>query len=226
MQGNGMKARDRIAQITGKRDPARAELGRLREERKAEGLAARLAHGRNLRRRITWPGTAVELDLAVLTQRQRSEAMAEAIVELRKRGIDDGKPAPEHLEPAAVEHVVQILARAIRDPDTGAQVFASGTELADAATEDEVGLLFTAYSEFRQEVDPDAEELPAAEWDEFLLAVKKKELDLSNAIASAWRRSWLLSSVGRLASSLTESSWNTPFDGESPPTTPEEGEPT
>lgn len=199
-----MTARDRIAQVT-----AKHETSRLKAERASDGLAARLVHGRNLRRRVSWPGTAVELDLAVLSQSERSQAMAAAIVELRRRGIDDGKPQPEHVEPAAVEHIVQILSFALRDPEGGARVFANGTDLADAATEDEIAVLWRDYSEFRREVDPDASELPEPEWRAFIEAVKKKEAVRWSAIASGWPRSWLLTSVDRLANSLTSNSSST-----------------
>ena len=216
--GNGIRAaRDRIAQAAAAKAPP--------SDRKLEGLAARLAHGRNLRHRTTWPGTDVAIAIAVLTQRERSESMAAAIVEIRRRGMDDGKPAPEHVEPAAVEHIVQILARAIRDPDTDARVFADAADLADVATEDEIAVLFTAYGEFRREVDPELTELPADEWQSFMLAVKKKELHRWSAIAFGWPRSWLLTSVDRLATSLTSNSPSTESDGEPLPLNQDEPDP-
>jgi hypothetical protein len=203
-----VKTNDKIAQFAAKR-----EAGRLREERRESGLVARLTHGRELRRRIKWPGTAVEVDIAVLTQRARSEAVAAAMTQLRAQGIDDGKPAPQHFEHATTEHMVQILARALRDPDTGELVFSGGLELADAATEDEIAILFGEYSAFREEVDPSASSMPQAEWDAFLGAVKKKEPASWSSIASTWPRSWLLTSVDRLATSLTSNSPSTPSDG-------------
>lgn len=212
-----MKTREQItAALAGKQ-----ERTKLKAERQSNGLLARLSHGRNLRRHTAWPGTEVAIDLAILTQKQRSEATAAAIIELRARGIDDGKPAPDHIEAATVEHIVQILARAIRDPETGAPVFASGAELAEAATEDEVAMLFGLYSDFRGEVDPEGTDLSEAEWTAFVVAVKKKEQTRWNAIAYSWPRTWLLSSVDRLAISLSSNSWSTDSVGE-PPTPSED----
>lgn len=224
-QGNGMTARDRIAQLQKGKQAAPSV------PTPADGLVARLHHGRDLRHHTTWPGTDVAIDIAVLTQADRFKAIAAAIVELRLRGIDDGKPQPEHVEPAAVEHVVQVLALAIRDPATGAPVFSSGAEFAAAATEDEVGRLWTEYSDFRVLVDPDATELPDAEWSHFAEAVKKKDEILSNAIASEWPRSWLRTSVARLVTSLCSNSSSThssaaPSEPPEAATTDDEKEPT
>lgn len=216
-----MNAREQIVATVA----AKREAARLKDERQSDGVIARFAHGRSLRRQTSWPGAGVPIAIAVLTQRERSEAMAAAIVELRARGIDDGKPAPEHVEPAAVEHIVQILARAVRDPASDQRIFASGQELSEAATEDEIAALFAEYSDFRQSVDPAMAEVSPAEWARFEQAVKKKEAVTWSVIASAWPRSWLLTTVDRLAISLISNSPSTSSDGESPTLDSQDGEP-
>ena len=173
-------------------------------------LAARLARGRDLKRRIRWPGTDVELDVVPLSYAMRAEAVAATIEALRQRGIDGGDPAPEMVNHTASEHIVQILARALLDPVTGEPAFKSATELGHLATEDEISVLWSAYSDHRQSVDPEIKELPAAEVESFLDAAKKKDWERGRAIASSWPKSWLLTLVDQLARSVTSSSTSTP----------------
>jgi hypothetical protein len=206
-----MRAKDQIAQVMA----ARREAATLKQERQTDGPVVRLAHGRTLRRRTTWPGTAVPISISVLTYRQRAEAMAAGLTQLRARGIDDGKPAPEHVEPALSEHIIQILARALRDPESDELLFAAAEDLADTATEDEVSILFAEYADFRETVAPTLKELPPEEWQRFLSAIKKKEPESWSAIAYAWPQSWLLTTVDRLATSMSSSLPSISSGGES-----------
>lgn len=203
-----MGVRDDIAKRAAKRAAAPAEPP-------PRDLAARLARGKELRRHTHWPGApAVKIDIVPLTYTARAEAVSEALKTLDERGIDGGSPAREMVEHAAAEHMVQILARAILDPETGERAFRSGAELGAAATEDEISWLWTEYSGHRQSVDPEIEELPEAEFERFLDASKKKDDRLGRAIASSWPKTWLLTSVVRLARSVTSSCSSTPSLGE------------
>lgn len=180
-------------------------------------LATRLARGRDLRHRTNWPGSDVPIDIAVLTYAQRTEAQAAALTALEARGIDDGRPAPQHSAQAAAEHMVQILARAVRDPSDGRQVFASAVELGTTATEDEISALWEEYSGFRRSVDPELEELSDEAFDEFVETVKKKgETADWRDIASSMPKPLLLSLVARLVNSLSSSWSSTTNSSESP----------
>ncbi len=207
-----MKVREHVVRGAVAREAARGPGERDGEHR----LRARLGRGRTLRRRCTWPGSDVEIALAVLTQAERFEAETAAWASLKERGIDPGRPAPEHASPALAEHMVQVLARAIRDPEDDSRVFRSGEELAQVVTEDEMTVLFLAYSEHREAVDPDVTELSEQELDEFVDAAKKKGAEALSTIESSTPRRSLLSLVARLSTCLSSSSSTTPASEERP----------
>lgn len=198
-----MAARDDIAKRAARR-PSAPEAAAPTND-----LAARLARGKELRRRTRWPGSEIAIDLVPLTYALRAEAIAEALAALSSRGIDGGNPARELVQHSAAEEIVQILARSIRDPETGEQVFRSGAELGAAATEDEISWLWTEYSSHRQAVDPEREELPEEELERFLEASKKKDAIRGDGIALSWPKHWLHTAAVRLANSLTSSASST-----------------
>lgn len=202
-----MKTRDAIA--------GRAQLGRTASA--PSGLAARIRAARNLRRAIRWPGTDIEIGVRILSRQDLAEAQAAAALIVKGRGIDESKMTVDQANRVGAEYTVQVLWRALYEspaPDAP-RLFATAADLDAEATEDEVFSLLSAYDEFRVEMDPELEELPAQQWEAFVESVKKKEASRSSSIASSMPRPWLLSLVSRLASSATWNLPSTPSDDES-----------
>jgi hypothetical protein len=193
---HGPRKREEV--LRGLTAPARSEA--------AAGLVARLARGRELRKRLRWPGAQLEVDLQVLTRAETAQAHADAIAACAKRGIDDSSLAPRSIEARADEEMVQILSRAVLDVETGKPLCTSAEELAGVATDDELVALFNAYADHRHAVDPDIGDMPAEELALLDEAIKKKDETLLSRLVSSMPRPWLRSLVVRLATSPTPSS--------------------
>lgn len=169
-------------------------------------LVARLGRGKEHRRRTTWPGGTAEIDLVVLSTAERSEAEAEAANAVAARYASPSNTLVASLATAHDrERLVQYLARAIHEPG-GGRLCTSGAELAALATDEELEQLFVAYDDLKSEVDPDDDDLSSEEWQALIQAIKKKDETRWSAIVSALPRRSLLTTVGRLASSLAASS--------------------
>lgn len=187
--------------------PTRDEINRaLRKRRQPspeiEAKIARLGRGRDLKTRCTWPGGALEFDLYVLTQSERSIAEADARQALRAAGLDIAGNSPAVLEAVMVERTVHLLAAAMRDPQTGEPLFASADELAEVATDDEIEKLAELYASHRVATDPSLDALSSEELAEIDECLKKKDpIRLSN-IVSHMPPTSLRILVGMLAISL------------------------
>ncbi len=184
-------------------------------------LVERLARGRDLRRRMTWPGAGLEIELKVLSSAEASDAHLAAAATITARGLDAKSMNPRSVEALATEEFTEILARAVCDPATHEPLAVCAADLAAAATEDELVALYNAYSDLRHEVDPEPDEMPESEFAAIDAALKKKDATLLSAIVSSMPRPWLRSTVLRLATSLTASSTSTSDSSSSPPSAPE-----
>lgn len=178
-------------------EPPRRPHGRAAIEAKI----ARLGRGREARTRCTWPGGALEFELSVLTQAERSQAEADALRVLSQRGIDLASQSRTVAEAITVETAVHILAAAMRDLD-GARLFVDAAELSDVATDDEIEKLAELYARHRNSSDPNLDALSPAELAEIDEALKKKDLIRFSSIASAMPKDSLLTLVAMLAISL------------------------
>lgn len=198
---------------------SREQLKRTIEGRSVKGAALleRLARGRDHRRRMTWPGGSLEIELQILTRAETADAHADAIAACAARGLDGKSMNTRAVEAMVDEEITQTLARAVRDPATH-EPLTSAADLAAVATEDELVALYNAYSDLRHAADPEPDELPEDEFRALEDAVKKKDEHRLNAIVSSMPRPWLRSSVLRLVSSLSPSSIST-GDSSSSPTT-------
>lgn len=186
-------------------------------------LLERLGRGRDLRKRVTWPGGTLELDLQVLSRGETADALSAAVSACTARGIDQASTSVRAVEARTDEEITQILARAIRDAETGRPLFASAEELASIATDDELVALFNAYADHRHDVDPDLGEMPEEEFRALEDALKKKDETRFNSIVSTMPRAWLRTSVFRLVTSQTDRSSST--SDSSPPALPSDPPP-
>lgn len=178
------------------------------------GFAARLRAARSMRVAITWPGTDLQIGLELLSETDRLAAAQASREALTKRGIDHGDPAKAHIDELGAEVWIQVLARALYESaDPGAaRLFGSADDFRGEVRDVELDALSDAYVELERERSPKLADVSGAALDEFIAAVKKKDSDTWNGIASGLPRNSLLSLVDRLASSLSSSSSNTTPD--------------
>lgn len=189
---------------------AEANLGaRLHGGADVAALVGRLGRSKPLAHQTTFPGGTLPIELHVLSAAEREECRAAAVDVLKARKIDVASLTPATVTAIAEETIHHILARAIRDPATGEQLFASAEVLARVCTEDEIEALFHRYHDHRKSVDPELEELSAEELEEVTEAIKKKDASRLRDIASSMPRRSLLTLVDQLASSLADSSTST-----------------
>lgn len=198
------------------REEVLGRIGRRPAGKDGSAIMERLGRGRDLRHRMTWPGGTMELELQVLTRGETASALAAALVACAARGISESATSPRSIEARVDEELTQILAIAIREPETHERVFKSADELAAVATDDELVTLFGAYSDHRHAVDPDPEEMPAEDFAALEDAIKKKDERLLSDIVFGMPRPWLRTSALRLATSLMGSSTSTSGSSASP----------
>lgn len=183
------------------------------EQIKAQELIARLGRRQPREARMTWPGGTLPIILRVPTVHETQIAKARASAAVNER-MKDASAISIH-EATGFEEVVQILAIAVIDPDTCGPLFPSANQLALAATEGEITALFAELGDLRERTEPDLDEADESLVAAFLEAVKKKDETSSKTIASDMPRASLLSLVGRLSSSMLQSSSITPASAQS-----------
>ncbi len=191
------------------RDDIARRFAAGREAIAPEGLAARIVAARSLKKVIKWPGTDIDVSIQVLSRRDLAESQAASIQALKHRGIDELKPAAGHVEQIGAEYVLQILSRALYEPDGSKRLFASVEDFASVVTEAELYQLSAVYTDLLIDTDPSPEDLPDDKYDEFVEAAKKKGPMHLSAIVSSMPKSWLPTLAVRLATSLGSSFSNT-----------------
>ena len=201
---DALKEKSKIAAISDRRDV------------RVEAMVARLGRGRKLTTPCTWPGGTLAFDLWVLTQAERDECEASAILEVKNRGIDINTRSPVVLETIYIATAIHVIAAAMRDRETGQRVFATAKMLAEVATDDEIEKLTEMYKEHRVANDPNIHGLSDAEVAAIEDAIKKKDLIRLSSIASEMPKPSLLTLAMLLAASLTGKSSSTSFEPPSP----------
>ena len=201
---DALKEKSKIAAISDRRDV------------RVEAMVARLGRGRKLTTPCTWPGGTLDFDLWVLTQAERDECEASAILEVKNRGIDINTRSPVVLETIYIATAIHVIAAAMRDRETGQRVFATAKMLAEVATDDEIEKLTEMYKEHRVANDPNIHGLSDAEVAAIEDAIKKKDLIRLSSIASEMPKPSLLTLAMLLAASLTGKSSSTSFEPPSP----------
>lgn len=142
------------------------------------------------------------------------EAKVAARKSLRAQGIDPSNPGPADQEDVGMEKALQLLARSLRvsaEPDAPL-VWATADDFDEDVNAAELSRLLGDYVAHEQESSGDLGDLSRAAYAALVEAVKKKDRNRWNAIASDLPRSSLLSLVDQLASSLSSSSSSTTPD--------------
>lgn len=142
---------------------------------------------------VKWPGTDVDVRLHILAPSEQQEADFEADRWFRAAKVD---VSSHTLEAWETERTVQMLWRALRDPedDTPLTKTVVGFRALSVLTIDVRNELVRAYRAFEAEVSPNPELMDMEEIKEFVAALKKKPEEIVSSVTSiAFARRVLLS---------------------------------
>jgi hypothetical protein len=169
------------------------------KDARAESLLARLMRGRReVNSRIfQLPAVGIPARIYVLSQTEVVQCRSQAYHFLNDgMGLDPN--ALVNRDAYADEVTLQILARALRDPDDiGKPLAESVADLRDNTTSDERAAIFDLYVELQREVDPARAEMTEADALEILEHVKKKDSTRLVDIGSSRLASFLLFMASR-----------------------------
>jgi len=126
---------------------------------------------------IQWPGTDQKVLLKVLSQKEIQDASFAA-----ERLFNTEKIAVNMMTTDAyeTEKVIQLLYRAIRDPEKQEEPIApSITEFRKALTKEDVEYLSEEYGTFTKDCSPNPDNISSEEFDKILVDVKKNPLSIT-----------------------------------------------
>jgi hypothetical protein len=127
---------------------------------------------------VKWPGTELDVALRVLSDQDHLEANIAADTVYKTAGIS---VSMQNVQDYEAEKNVQLLFRAIVDPETRKPFCKSISEFRKLLSMGIRDALMEQVSEFQRECSPDPVNMPAEEFDNLLSAVKKNaERTLSN----------------------------------------------
>lgn len=137
-----------------------------------------LRAGINCRIEVTFPGTAEQCFLHLLSDKEEQQA------EFAAEQVFSGTSVALHnLDSYNAEKAVQKLFLALRDAD-GKRLFASADELKSVTTRDQQLVLLEAWSEHVDNNNPSPQKMTDAEFSALVDRVKKKPRETIGAISS------------------------------------------
>lgn len=134
-------------------------------------LLARLKKGNRNTKRVDYPGTESPVLLRVLSEQEQQDAMIAAELYLKDKKIEISMGS---VDVYAAEQSVQILYRALRDPENPERPFAeSPDEMRKLNSSGELNVLNDQYREYELECSPDPMEMTQSDFDSLVADVKK-----------------------------------------------------
>lgn len=169
-------------------------MATIDRQSKGARMLASLRKGLDNYRDCSFPGVEMPLVIVPLFNDELQEAQADAEARFRKLKIEVTVLTAEDLNS---ELQLQILARAIRDPEDATRtkvLFRDADELRANSTADERMLLVDDYLEVQAKANPAPEEISDEVFKQIEAAVKKKDQSLLNSIGSRMLSLYLLAS--------------------------------
>lgn len=167
------------------RQAQQGRIGGAAADAKAARIAASLGRKREAFVDVAWPGGSRVVRIEILSSPEMADAVASAADRLAQKFGDRKASALDALELRKRAQMTEIVARAVKDPETGDRLFDSVDTLELArVTDDEVGSLWMQYDALEQEIDPDPSKVEPEVLAAFVDAAKKKDAVTLRRIAS------------------------------------------
>lgn len=144
-------------------------------------LLEKLKAGIQNAKRLKWPGTDVDIDIRVLSEHDHHEASMAAD---RIYKVADINVGVENVDNYEAERTVQLLWRAVRNPETGGHVAKNITEFRTLLTRDARNILVDELNAFERECSPSPENLTDEQFDELFARVKKNAAETITSVSS------------------------------------------
>lgn len=167
-------------------------------------LLQKLKSGTDNIKIIDWPGTDQKVALKILSQQELQDASFAAERLFKSQKVETNLMTANDYEQ---EKVVQILYRALRDPErTSEPICGSVSTFRCNITSKELDILSGHYVAFETECSPSPDRLSSDEFDKLLSEVKKTPDSAIGTITNIYTlRRLITSMVNQLSSSPTDS---------------------
>jgi phage FluMu protein gp41 len=167
-------------------------------------LLQRLKLGTDNVKLIDWPGSETKVALRILSQQDLQDAAFSAERLFKTQKIETNLMTANDYEQ---EKVVQILYRALRDPEKLSEpIVSSISAFRSMVTSKEIDILSGHYVAFETECSPSPDKLSSDEFDKLLSEVKKTPDSAIGTITNIYTlRKLITSLVNQLSSSPTDS---------------------